>query len=143
MKKIIKFIWSLRPSMAKETFRNVRNFVHCDGFKLAILYGKFYYLKNRYVNGQLDTEYRKKMLNEIIDRFRFPVSHSEQLAMLIELRNGVVQADADGLIAVKGNSVLNKEEADKHQKALDSLNYLINAVKYHPIIWKRVFLARS
>jgi len=109
------------------------------GIKLAIKYGKLYYLENHYVNGQLDIEWRKRAIDDIIHTYQHPVSREEHLASLKELRRGLAQANMDGLIAVNGNPSLSSYEAEQYDKALSSLDYLIAAVKYHPILWRIVF----
>lgn len=156
LKDFFKRINNLRPMKVKRMFQHIHSFEGYDkelvGFKYAIYYGRLYFERSKYKsNGMLDTDERSERLERIFDEYRNPTNWLEYIKTLKDLKQGLLEANAQGLIGCrsegrdeKGRVIkYDKIENARYQQALDSLDMLIPAVTIYPRVWRRCFLPHS
>lgn len=145
MKKIKDFFFAITHwKQLKELFIHVFNFKPNDkiirGYKYAIYYGIFHYMKSEHLhNGMIDLRGRAKSQDDVIDRFSKPANRKQFLADLIDLRNNVEQANYDGFFSVACNDEQNKIEAEHYNAAMHDLNLMIIGTSMLPMTWWKVF----
>lgn len=112
------------------------------GYKYAIYYGIFHYMKSEHLsNGMIDLHERANAQNEVIRRFSRPTDRKQFLFDLIYLRVKVEQANYDGFFSVAGNDEQNKIEAEHYNAAMHDLNLMIIGTSMLPMTWWKVFRA--
>lgn len=144
----------LNPISVYRLFKHIHAFADYDkeiaGYKYAIFYGRLYFERSKYNrNGDLDLTERSRRIDTILKEYKDPVSYMEYIALLRNLRSGLEQALAEGVLYLGGgkdmttNKYIQNEEAAHYQLAMDSLNILIPAVTVYPYLWWIVFRQRS
>ena len=145
MKKIKDFFFAITHwKQLKELFIHVFNFKPNDkiirGYKYAIYYGIFHYMKSEHHhNGMIDLRERSNAQDEVIRRFSRPTNRNQFLFDLIYLRIKVEQANYDGFFSVAGNDEQNKIEAEHYNAAMHDLNLMIIGTSMLPMTWWKVF----
>ena len=145
MKKIKDFFFAITHwKQLKELFIHVFNFEPNDkiirGYKYAIYYGIFHYMKSEHnKNGMIDLRERSNAQDEVIRRFSRPTNRKQFLFDLIYLRVKVEQANYDGFFSVAGNDEQNKIEAEHYNAAMHDLNLMIIGTSMLPMTWWKVF----
>lgn len=148
IKRFWLIITNLQPVYVNHLFHHIKKNKGGDpvlyGYKRAILYGKFYFLRSEYKeDGSIDLADRSRKEDAILRDYFCPTDRIEYLHKLRELRNGVEKANMCGYFSCGQNAEQNKIEATYYQQAIDCLDILIPAVMFYPKIWQRIFLTHS
>jgi len=131
---------------AKYLFSHIHAFVKydkaIDNYKRAIYWGRLYFERSQYDNdGMMDMAERIRRVDAILKEYYQPTDRKEYITLLQKLKEGMVNADKQGLIVANGDSSeYKKVESEYYNKAILTLDNLIRYTDTYPILWSKCFL---